>query len=241
MAQSECLEEGFLTFTRLWGDYEPPPTVGKTFERTWAAVEEYFKQYPLTSDPIRPYSTDFTQGVEFKFGIPLPFTHPDTGDPLLFGGRADLLGYYRDIPAIVDEKTTGALGASWADQWKMRGQFHGYVWAAREIGIPVKVVVIRGVAILKTKITTMEVIKMDFPEHMLNRWKRNMLSKIQNFINMYEYLRDNPDKTPEDILPMSFSDACISFGGCSFVDLCLSPDPSRWYGDFGVRNWNPLD
>ena len=43
------------------------------------------------------------------------------------------------------------LGDSWARQWELRGQFTGYCWAAREAGIDVNGVLVRGVSILKTK------------------------------------------------------------------------------------------
>ena len=149
----ESLDAAFIEFTNYWGDFEAPDHgtgANKTYERMWQAVEFYFEQYPLDTDPIRPYIfEDGKTGVEFTFGVPLPINHPDTGNPIIFGGRTDLLGYYRDVPCIIDEKTTSSLGQSWTDKWTMRGQFIGYTWAASQSGIHAGMALVRGVSILK--------------------------------------------------------------------------------------------
>ena len=73
----------------------------------WQAVEFYFEEYPLDGDSIKPYKfEDGRTGIEFTFGIPIPINHPDSGDPIVLAGRFDLLGYYNDLLAVVDEKTT---------------------------------------------------------------------------------------------------------------------------------------
>ena len=245
LSYDECLERGFQAFTDHWGEFEAPDFgsgKNKTFARMWQAVEFYFEEYPLDRDNIRPYVFDNGKtGVEFTFGIPLPIKHPDTGDPIIYGGRFDLLGYYNDMPAVVDEKTASALGASWPDQWTMRGQLFGYVWAARQSGIPVRHAIIRGVAILKTKFTTLEVIKSHYSDVLLDRWYSQMLHKVQSLLNLYEVTQKfSDDHPPEVVWPMNYSSACTSYGGCGFTDLCTSPDPTVWYDEYAERNWNPL-
>ena len=233
---AECLEQGFIAYTRYWGDYESPEGSPKSFERMWRAVEYYFQEYPLDSDPIQPYRMEGGKlGIEFSFAIPLPVENPDTADPITFAGRADMLGYYNNLIAIIDEKTASALGASWANQWKLRGQFLGYTWAAKQFGIPVSASIIRGVGILKTKFTTVEVFQ-QYPDHLVNRWYTSMLSKV---IMMTEYYKASQEHG-EKVFPMSFSTACTNYGGCFFSDLCQSREPEAWYGDFAVRHWNPL-
>ena len=243
---NDCLETAFRAYTRFWGDVEPPKHgtgANKTFERMWQAVEFYFEQYPIDTDPIRPHRfPDGRTGVEFTFGIPLPINHPDTGDPIIYGGRFDLLGYYDNLNAVIDEKTTTALGASWANQWKMRGQMLGYVWAARQSGVDVRHAVIRGIAILKTKFNTLPVIESGYQDYMLDRWYYSMVKKVDRMVRYYNDTQKmlRAGGNPENPWPMSFSTACTNYGGCAFVDLCTSPKPERWYGDFDIRRWNPL-
>lgn len=244
LSLKECMQAGFDAFEEKWGDYQTPEFgsgKNKTFTRMFQAVEFYFEQYPLDTDPIRPYIfPDGKSGVEFSFGVPIELRHPDTGDPIIFAGRTDLLGYYNKLCAIIDEKTTTQLGDNWINSWKMRGQFFGYVWAARQFDVPVTAAVIRGVAILKTKFSKLQVIETGYSDFMVERWHRNMLNRIRFMILLYEQQKKF-DMPPEEVWPMNFGDACASYGGCSQRDLCTSPDPTIWYGDFGARNWNPLD
>ena len=244
LAINECMQAGFAAFTIYWGEFEAPDVgsgANKTYERMWEAVEEYFDEYPLDTDPIRPYIfPDGKNGIEFTFGIPLPLNHPDTGDPIVFGGRADLLGYYNNAMAIVDEKTTSQLGASWVDQWKMRSQFHGYIWAAQLSGIEVSTALVRGISILKTKFGHAQVV-LTFSDFMLERWYQAMYNKVAQMIDLYQLTKDNPEIPPESIWTMSFGTACSNYGGCMFTDLCTSEDPTIWYGDYAIRNWNPLE
>ena len=246
-----ALEVAYEDFCREWGPDgdELVPSGGsganKTFDRVWGAVEDYFREYPIHSDPIRPYRFDNGRsGIEFTFAIPIDgFDHPDTGDPLMFSGRADLLGYYNGMLALVDEKTASALGSSWADQWTMRGQFFGYVWAARKSGLDVKATVIRGISILKTKYGHVEVPKLNYPQFMLDRWEQNMRYKVTQMLNLYRTTKvgyEHHGHSVENFWPMSFGEACNSYGQCQYTDLCTSEKPSRWYSDFGHERWNPI-
>ena len=242
-----ALEEAFQEFTVYWGEVEAPAVgsgANKNFNRMWQAVEFYFDEYPLHSDPIRPYILDEKTGktgIEYSFGVPLPINNPDTGDPIIYAGRTDLLGYYNKLAAIIDEKTTSQLGASWAEKWKLRGQFMGYVWAARQYGIDVQIVIVRGVSILKTKFGTLEV-PLQFTPHIIERWHTNMLIKVSQMSEAYTQIKENSDwLNAEYYFPMSFGSTCSDFGGCMFTDVCLSKTPHMWYSDFARRDWNPLD
>ena len=130
----------------------------------------------------------------------------------------------------------------------MRGQFFGYVWAAQQMGFPVNMTIVRGIAILKTKYNTLEVYNTQYPQYMLDRWEYNMKQKVKLFVSMYkafeEQLRHNPGITPEEFWPMSFGEACNSHGGpslpCAYRHLCILPNPALWYDTYGDREWNPL-
>ena len=242
--KDHCLDEGFKAFTEYWGDFEAPEYGSgskKTYERMWDAVLYYFNEYPLDTDPIKPYEfPDGQRAIEFTFGIPLPISHPETGDPLIFGGRSDMIGTYNNMLAIIDEKTASALGDSWVKKWKMRGQFFGYVWAAREMGIPVSTAIIRGVSILKTKFNNIQVVETGYSDFMINRWYWHMLWKVEQFVEYFRDYKSSNVRTPEEVFPMAFGEACTNYGGCMFVDLCTSKEPTRWYDSYGTRRWNPL-
>ncbi|MDE0330992.1 MAG: PD-(D/E)XK nuclease family protein [Nitrospinae bacterium] len=243
-----ALEQAHLAFIKEWGEVEAPERgtgANKTFERVWGAVEFYFEQYPFASDPIKPVELpDSQSSIEFSFGIPLPIDHPDTGDPIIYAGRFDLLGHYEKFIAIIDEKTTSALGASWPNQWGLKSQFIGYVWGAQRSGIETQTAVIRGVSILKTKYDTLQVIK-HFPPHMVDRWRANMLRAVAHMKAYYEEAKtcadDNDLKAVDEVWPRNYGNSCTEYGGCIFTDLCTSPNPAIWYSDFDVRRWNPLE
>ena len=232
----ESIEKAFIEYIRYWGDFEAPQGSPKSFERMWQALMFYFEEYPLETDNIQPYELgDGKKGIEFTFAIPLPVMHPETKQPILYAGRADMLGYYNNLVAVIDEKTASALGASWANQWKMRGQFLGYCWAAQQHGIPATTAIIRGVGILKTKFTTVQVIQ-SYPQHLIDKWYRTMIGKV----DMMAYYYNSNYSKGESRFPMNFGNACSLYGGCFFTDLCQTNVPEEWYGDYGVRNWNPL-
>lgn len=241
----ECLEAAFSAFVKKWGAYDSVPDHGtganKTFDRVWSAVEYYFEQFPIESDPIKPHIfADGRSGVEFSFAVPLPLQNPDTGEPVLYAGRFDLLGYYNDLHAVIDEKTTTALGRTWPDQWTMRGQMYGYVWGARQSGVNCRTAIIRGVAILKTKFNHLEVIKTGiYTDKLLDRWYGQMLNKVQYMISLYR-LQKESETEPEQIWPMNYGSAFMTCTLCPFEDLCTSENPEIWYGDYGERTWNPL-
>lgn len=231
---ADALAHGFAAFTAEWGDFEPMiPDHPKDFVNTGGALLDYFREYPLDSDPIQPFVFSGDRpAIEFTFAHPLPINHPVTGLPLIYAGRLDLLGYYNNTLAIIDEKTTKALGQSWASKWKMRGQFLGYCWAMQQNGLPVSTVLIRGVAIQKTQYSHMQVVQ-SYPQHMIDQWHANMLERVRWMVEAYCEGSWNVKR--------SYSDACEAYGGCGYIDLCMSEDPSIWFDSFARVGWNPLD
>ena len=252
-----ALVNAYPKYVKFWGDFpneQIPARSGKTFERVWGAVEDYFREYPIESDYITPYEFDSIDGapgrlgIEYTFSIPLmDIPHPDTGDPVIFAGRFDLFGLYKSMLAVVDEKTTAALGESWPKQWTMRGQFLGYLWALQQAGFNANIALVRGIAILKTKYTHLEVPK-QYPQHMIDKWADNMRFKLRQMILYYNAaihsagtVEEPKYEEAERFFPMSFGDGCNSYGPCMFTDLCTSSTPSEWYSGFAIREWNPLE
>lgn len=227
----------------------------KDFVNCWAAVEAYFEKYPPREDYFQPYiQADGSPTVEFRFGIPTAVVHPTTGDPILFAGRADML--VQNEPGscyVLDEKTTKAMGPSWPYQWAMRGQFYGYNWAARAYELPCVGAVVRGICIQQTQF--------QFAEHTMlinseqrDRWHANMTRRLKQMVYCFENTQlvmytarkegwemDMLFEAIRNCWDMSWGDACTSYGGCRFSDLCVSARPQDTYHGWETRVWNPLD
>ncbi len=228
---------GLVELIRSYGDFTPP-TFGtesnKTRERMIEAFTYYFTAFPLDSDPVQPYfASDGKPMVEFNFALPIDaenLLHPDTGEPILFAGRADMVATFAGALSIYDDKTTSQLGAKWAAQWNRRSQFSAYAWAAREYGIPVSQIVVRGIAILKEKINHAQA----FPirtQHHISEWHNQVVRDIKRAIECWK----------EGYFDVNLGEACSSYGGCHFQQPCMSPNPMPWLESSFVRKkWDPV-
>ena len=103
---TQAMAAGFRTIISEWGDYDPGENSNKSLHSCLAAFAAYTQQWPFDTDYIQPHMSDGRPAVEFSFGIPLPITHPTTGEPIIYAGRFDLLGEYQKQLFVVDEKTT---------------------------------------------------------------------------------------------------------------------------------------
>ena len=220
----------FQAFIKTWKDFNAPPNTSKTFENCWYAVEQYFLHHHPSSDHAQPlFNVDGEPTVEFSFAIPIPVQHPTTGSPILFTGRFDMLGKWNDLVTIFDEKTTTGLGPYWLQQWQLRGQFLGYCWACQQLGYPVRQAAIRGIGILKTEIKFMTALQ-QYPQYLIDRWYEELLLTVHEMIASWE----------RDKFSYNFGEACASYGGCQYIDLCCASQPEDWTSNYEVRVWNPL-
>jgi len=234
-------EHGEMALVKAYGDpslYIPAKQGDKSLDGTIRAYRSYLLEYPLATDIIRPYrSASGRIAAEFKFSIPLEIKHPTTGMPLLYGGKFDLLGYCdpdgkgNELLWTVDEKSTTALGDQWRNNWTLDSQFTGYCWASRHEGYPVAGTCVRGIGMLKQKTTHAEVFVYR-PQWMIDRWLEQLYNDIELMIrawekHSYRYALDKHQ--------------CNSFGGCPFVTLCGSPEPSKWLSQYQVVPWSPLE
>lgn len=227
----EALMNGWKDFIQFWGDYDAPATSYKDFVNVSYALFDYFYTYNPSTDHIQPYiKTDGSPAVEFTFAIPLPINHPDTGEPLIYAGRSDMIGVHNKMLCVVDEKTTYSFPTEWAKLFSMRGQFLGYTWAAQQFDLPVSMCVVRGVAIQQRSIKHLEAI-MQFPQWQIDRWYQEMLRKVQYIVDVWK----------SGDFPLNYGDACTAYSGCPQLDLCTSIDPEVWLPAFAIRKWNPLD
>lgn len=227
----DALAVGAEAIIKSWGDFPAPDIGNKSLDTCLVTLYEYFKQYPPMDDVIQPMVFNGKPAVEFTFAVPIDgMKHPETGEPLIYAGRFDMLGYYGNAAFIVDEKTAGSLGASWAKQFKLSSQMTGYVWAAKKYKFPVQGAIIRGIGILKNSITHQMVIT-PRPDWMIERWFEQLKRDINRMIVAWETGVWNYD----------IDHSCGSYGGCPFIPLCESPEPESWIGTYyEERNWNPL-
>lgn len=222
---------GLMALIKHYGDFECPAESAKSLERMCGALEFYFQMYPLGNDGAEPITlASGRRGIEFSFALPLGINHPVTGQPILYTGRSDMIAERAGGIYIYDEKTTSSLGASWANQWEMRGQFTGYTWAAREQGIKTAGCIVRGVSILKTKYDTLEVptYRSDYE---IDLWYTQTLRDVQAMIDCWR----------EGYWDYALDGGCTEYGGCSFTRVCKSAEPESWLPVYFERRvWDPL-
>ena len=178
---------GIAALVGSYGDFSPPPDSAKSAERMAGALSFYFEQYPLGqcgADPVR--LADGSRAIEFSFAEPLEILHPESGQPILYTGRADMIAEWGGTIMPTDEKTTSSLGASWLKQWEHRSQFTGYVWACRRNGLDAGGALVRGVSILKTKYDTAQVPTIRLPFE-IDRWYAQIHSDL---VRMLQCWRD---------------------------------------------------
>jgi hypothetical protein len=235
---SEAQALGLHRLILDYGDFQCPERGSgstKSLDRLIEAFSYYFTAFPLDTDPVQPFQgKNGKPMVEFNFALPIDekrLLHPVTGDPILFAGRADMVATYAGSLSIYDDKTTSALGMSWASQWNRRSQFSAYAWAARAYGIPISQIVVRGIAILKTTINHAQVITVRTPHH-VDEWHEQVVRDILRAIECWK----------EGYYDVNLSEACCSYGGCMFQQPCMSNNPEPWLeGQFEKRIWNPVD
>lgn len=229
---SEVAEaRGLAALLHHYGDFQCPPDSPKSAERTAGALEFYLDHYPLNMQTGYPILLPGDKrAIEVNFVHPLPIDHPETGHPLLYCGRSDMICQYAGANYIEDDKTTSSLGPTWSRQWDLRGQFLGYTWGFREQGLSVSGCLVRGVSILKTKYDTQEAI-CNFSEFEVNRWYTEMLEWIQDILLCYS----------RDRWRYNLDHACTEYGGCGFRTVCKSEDEGPWLEQyFERRQWNPI-
>ena len=229
-----ALAAGMKAIILEWGDYEPDEKEQhKTFDNCLLALDGYFNHWLPGTDHIQPLRRpDGSPAVEFTFAIPIEeVLHPETGEPLLYSGRLDMIGVHNDMIYGVDEKTTKQLGPSWARQWTMRAQFLGYSYALQYFGYQVAGAVVRGTCI-RTKS------QFDFAECILptqqwkiDAWYQQLIRDLRRAVTAWEKWEWDQD----------FGHTCAAYSGCPTLRLCDSPHPERWIKNYYVkRTWNPL-
>lgn len=226
-----ALAEGARAMVIAFGDFDCPPYINKTIDRLVGALAFYFEAYPIDKGLVPFLSASGAYGIEYNFAVPLPIDHPDTGEPILYTGRLDMLGEYRGNIFVEDDKTTSQLGQRWHDQWPLASGMQGYTWGCRQSGIPVAGALVRGISLLKNGYDTAEA-PLFMPDWVITRWYDNTLLTIERIIK--DYKSGNWE--------YALSDACSMPSKCSYYELCTSSNPESYLPiSFKPNTWNPLD
>jgi hypothetical protein len=224
---------GMHALTVAYGDFIPPDFGSgayKTLERMLGALEFYFSQWPIDSTPPHKMPSG-SYAIEFSFAQPLPFRHPESGEPFIYAGRADMICDAFEGVYIEDDKTASALRDNWTQQWELRSQFDGYCWAARENGISINGVLVRRVSILETKYERADVITYRSAWE-INRWLRQVGRDLERAIACWR----------SGYWDYALDEACNSYGGCPFRKICKAQNGQEWLPmDFERRKWDPLE
>lgn len=229
--EQDSVEHGLRCLLGAYGDFECPEDSAKSATRMAQALEYYFSAWPLSRDVAAPMRLPSgRRAIEFSFVEPLPIEHPETGEPLLYSGRSDMVVEMSQGLFIEDDKTTSQLGASWANQWDLRSQFTGYVWAAQRAHIPVSGVLIRGVAILKTQFKHDQYITYRAPWE-VERWLAQVCRDLDRMKRSWQ----------EGYFDYNLADACADYGGCVYRQICKAQNPQEWLElYFSRRQWDPV-
>lgn len=233
-SNGKTLEQAYIpaykAFTKEWGPWVPPEGSAKTFGRCWDAIEQYFTKWPPHSDELQPLKTrDGKPFVEFSFAVPTNVNHPVTGEPFIYCGRFDILGQWMGKIVVSDEKTTKQMGKNWVRQWDLRNQFMSYCWGAQHFGYKVNDALVRGLCILQKDIKLAQA-PAHFPDWMLERFEQQLNRDLRRLIDCWQ----------NNEWDFNFADACTAYGGCGFVDLCMSARPEVWYKHYDRLAWNPI-
>lgn len=240
----EAISIGEEYILKNFGDWDEDEVGVKTIHNCLWAFSDYFRSaYPLGFDRFVPYreTEEGKPHVEFSFAIPIPIDHPVTGDPLMYTGRADSI--VADCRAfsniweakelwIQDEKTTQQMGSQWAKQWRLRGQFIGYVWAAQQYNVPAVGALVRGICVYKRNPPKFDQAFVKFHKSVLDRWYWQMIDTVHDMIECWT----------DGYFKQDLGDACSDYGGCGFLSMCEIEDPEPFFkAKFVERRWDPLN
>lgn len=218
-----------------------PPGTSKTPANMIAAIAYYFNVWPLdATDALLPYrDATGVPSVEVTFDFHLPIPHPDTGVPIRYAGRFDMLAQGAGGRTyVVDEKTAGKLGDTWMYQWDLDAGLCGYVYGAMHhcdhyplLDRENILAVVRGVSILKSGFGHAEV-TLNKPRWMVARWAEQLYRDVTRMVQAYE----------GGLWDMDLANRCTEYGRrCAFMPLCMAKNPERLIeGNYRERIWNPL-
>lgn len=209
------------------------------WEKSWLAVCEaivfYADSYPPESEAFRPFALSDIATLEFSMAMPLPFKHPDTGEPIMYVGRVDqfVKNVNDNMVYSEDDKTVSKLGATFSRRFKTDGQFLGYNYMAKyHYDIPVIGSLLRATCFYVNRLDKDQIL-ISHSDTMLENWYNGLIQTVEQMLIMY--LRKSADGPIR-----AFNTACSNYGGCVFQEHCYLNYPiSR--PEFKKQKWDPVN
>lgn len=210
----------------------------KTLDRCASVYVQYLDTYPLGEDTFTPRPLNQPSGrtgIECPFAIPIPGIEHPTGGPWYFTGRMDMFGDMAapggDMVRLVEDDKTGSSEKNWTEQWDMRAQFPGYLWAAHQLGLPAEGVLVRGVIVYKNSTEFPHVIK-TYPRWRIDEWLDVLRHDIKRIEECWQ----------TGYWSKVWGSACMAyFRPCDYMPLCLAQDEAPWReAGYRVEFWDPL-
>jgi len=222
----------------------------KSNERLATTLKKYFERFPLDGQITPVKLVDGTHAIEYNFEFDLGIPHPELeGVNLTYKGKLDGL-YERRFQGkrincyVVDEKTCNQVsrvnGSKFVDItaeediYKTDGQFIGYHWAARQLGIETTSSLIYKVPILTKHEDAFE-LTVPINYFMIFHWYNSTVSKIAELVEKYKYLKLN--NTTEGFVPQfafhpSYTgNSCLAYKRlCTYAEGCKIPEGDEILG-----------
>jgi len=245
--------KGVEAVIKQWAYFEPPTNPSrteavKTLDSCILALSDYFREWPLDNDPIRIASFAGEPCIEFRAALPIPGCfHPDTGEAILYAGRFDTCNTYGSSYWGLDDKTTGSVPYSWADQWKLRGQLTGYAWLAHAYDMPVIGMLVRGICPTVNGTRLVPTVEVPQPPWKIQRWLSQLQADVWRMLACWNDFQHGKPRmlygeiNDHNAFPQILDSGCYSYNRpCEFMSLCDSQHPERWEDEYQIQRWEPL-
>lgn len=221
-------------------------TTNKSCERMAEAfVRHCTMSYDPRGDAVKPYMVNGVPAIEKSFALELDIKHPDTGEPIMFHGRFDMIAEYMGGLFAYDDKTTSQLGVTWNNQWDFRSQFTGYCKGADQFGLKLLGAIVRGHCLLKNEIKFAEVIS-HRKQWQVDEWWEDLHNMVFDMIAFYQRAKTAYENGEDKFFLYKlftangkFNETCIKYSGCPYQNLCNNEHPQRYLNQYRVRVWDP--
>ena len=239
LSQEDSVALGLEALLTAYG--APEETEQKSWDQTAGAFIFYCDQRPFASDHLQPFIANGKATVEFSASIPIPINNPQTGDPILYTGRFDMLARHEQLDNkqafCVDEKTMERLDGNLATKWALRGQFIGYVWLSQASGYDVAGTIVRGLVMHKYDYQLIE-IPLYTSRWKIDAWYEGMVKTAEDMVRTWKACCEAESARP---FVKAMNDACGMYNGCAYIRLCDSQKWEMWKTPYYIeREWDPI-
>lgn len=220
---------------------EPLRNLDATDKRSIATglwiLRHYFKTY--IDDPFVVYRDENGPFVERKFSFNL-WESPTL--KIEYFGQIDVIlkNDKTDMLLVGDHKTSSIVGNDFFNRLKPNHQYTGYLMAAKRVFKLQTDSFMVNCLQVKPKPVTARGTPPNFPRQITRRDEQDYKEFTETVLYyVQKYLEWKDDNT----WPLSHANACASYGGCQFLEVCAAPTVIRQniidaQFDKEVREWN---